>query len=557
MSRLEANISLLIITFFAAAQYVFLAGVPENVSHFAFLCITNLVGLLITLAFFFGELFRLDKQQVFQSIVLSAELVVFNLFTLLGVRGINTTTSAAIVSAYFVFIVIFSVVFLKQTPSLGTMSGVIAVLAGLFLMTDADIHGLMNANVLYLLIADAFFALYIMTVGTYAKSSNSSILAMGSLFFCFVFSLILCGCDALFFGADFSVPSEPAFWGGVIYMSFFIRGLYGIVQLYAQRYVTPLNTSLIFSTALIMTMAISPLMTKFFGAPPKTITPLRIAGAVIIVIGILLAEPEVFDAIRKAVRESSESRSFFVSSAVRNFLNACQHFRVIAVSAAAYFLMGIPAAEILREFLYIAVTGLGMWYGWHIFADSPRIQFRRIAHFVTYILLVLVLSMACFDMKVSAAYFIMGVLICLPVNILFGSILGVEPVLPNGEIPQDDACFVIDSEPELLEAANKTIELAGETAGVNTNQVMRIQSCIEELSIRILKAIPHAKINVSVKFGYAVSVKISCKGAKYNPFRIKKDEDMLDSMNLSIIKHRALRASYSYRDGTNLVHVIV
>ena len=64
MSRLEANISLLIITFLGSVQYIFLAGVPESVSHFAFLCITNLVGFLITLAFFFGELFRTKYYRV-------------------------------------------------------------------------------------------------------------------------------------------------------------------------------------------------------------------------------------------------------------------------------------------------------------------------------------------------------------------------------------------------------------------------------------------------------------------------------------------------------------
>ena len=47
MNKLEANISLLIITFFAAVQYVFLAWVPESVSRFAFLCVTNLAGFLV------------------------------------------------------------------------------------------------------------------------------------------------------------------------------------------------------------------------------------------------------------------------------------------------------------------------------------------------------------------------------------------------------------------------------------------------------------------------------------------------------------------------------
>ncbi|MDY6432372.1 MAG: hypothetical protein SPK67_05940, partial [Synergistales bacterium] len=66
MNKIEANISLFAITFFASIQYVFLAGVPADLSHFAFMCITNLIGFLMTFAFFFGELFRLDAKQIIQ-----------------------------------------------------------------------------------------------------------------------------------------------------------------------------------------------------------------------------------------------------------------------------------------------------------------------------------------------------------------------------------------------------------------------------------------------------------------------------------------------------------
>ena len=46
MNKTEASVSLFTITFFAAVQYAFLAGVPDSVSHFAFLFITGIVGFL-------------------------------------------------------------------------------------------------------------------------------------------------------------------------------------------------------------------------------------------------------------------------------------------------------------------------------------------------------------------------------------------------------------------------------------------------------------------------------------------------------------------------------
>ena len=102
------------------------------------------------------------------------------------------------------------------------------------------------------------------------------------------------------------VPLNPEFWGSVLYISFFIRGLYGIIQVYAQRYVSALNTSLIFSTEIIMTMAVSPLLSEFLGTPPDIISWPRIIGGVVIVIGILMTEPKFFGALRRLViREKS------------------------------------------------------------------------------------------------------------------------------------------------------------------------------------------------------------------------------------------------------------
>ena len=46
MNKIEANISLLAITFLATVQYIFLAGVPDDLSNFAFLSITNLISFL-------------------------------------------------------------------------------------------------------------------------------------------------------------------------------------------------------------------------------------------------------------------------------------------------------------------------------------------------------------------------------------------------------------------------------------------------------------------------------------------------------------------------------
>ena len=299
MNKLEANISLFFITFFASIQYVFLIWVPDSVSRFAFMCITNLVGLIMSLAFFFGELFRLDIKQLWESMVLSGELIAFNLFLMLGVSGLGSTLTNALLSTNFVFIAMITFLLYKQIPDKGTLCGIITVLLGLLILAVSDISQLWSVSALYLMLSNAAFACYVVSVGVYSSSSNPSIIAMGQMFFCFLFSLVLWAGEALFFGASFTLPSNPEFWGSVIYISFFIRGLYGIVQVYAQRYTTPLNTSLIFSTEIIMTMAASPIIARFIGTKPEIITLPNIIGGVVMVLGIMMTEPQFFALIRR------------------------------------------------------------------------------------------------------------------------------------------------------------------------------------------------------------------------------------------------------------------
>ena len=62
---------------------------------------------------------------------------------------------------------------------------------------------------------------------------------------------------------------------------------------------SPLNVSLIFSTEIIMTMAVSPLLVSLFGVEPETVTPLRVLGALVMVCGILTADSGVTDAVKR------------------------------------------------------------------------------------------------------------------------------------------------------------------------------------------------------------------------------------------------------------------
>ena len=175
-------------------------------------------------------------------------------------------------------------------------------------MMNCNARGLLKINILFLVIADIFFAIYILTAGNFTVGSNPSILALGQLYFNFLFALICWTVEMIYKHQTMTLPREPAFWGSVIFISFFIRGLYSVVQIYAQRYVSALNTSLIFSTEIIMTMAATPVLTKLFDMPAAegNITVFRIIGAIVMVIGILASDSAITDGLLGKWRAAHE-----------------------------------------------------------------------------------------------------------------------------------------------------------------------------------------------------------------------------------------------------------
>lgn len=148
-------------------------------------------------------------------------------------------------------------------------------------------------------------------------------------------------------------------------------------------------------------------------------------------------------------------------------------------------------------------------------------------------------------------------LIGLPVNILFGSILYIEPVLPGWCRLKYDAEFELDPGSESLAAANEVLPRAAEENDIDSRRIFETQGCLEELSIRIFKAIPDVKIKINVIYQNAISMHLDYTGKKYNPFRVQRNDNILDIASLKIIKHRVLRASFFYLKGRNRVHVVI
>lgn len=220
-------------------------------------------------------------------------------------------------------------------------------------------------------------------------------------------------------------------------------------------------------------------------------------------------------------------------------------------------IIGAGWSSAVYECWCIFVNGIIIWYGWHIFSRSHRIHFKTIRKYVIFAGLLGAGAGLCFDMNYALSYFAAGMIVGLPINILMAGPLAVEQIVPGFCKAKDDVVFSLSSDAESLEKANELLEDTAYAKGVNIKRIFEIESCIEELSIRIFKVIPGTTLKVRIYYDDATSMRLNYQGRKYNPFIIGKDDDIINITSLKIIKHRALRASFEYSGGENHIHIVV
>lgn len=236
--------------------------------------------------------------------------------------------------------------------------------------------------------------------------------------------------------------------------------------------------------------------------------------------------------------------------------------------AAGAMLLDTPIREAAFECCTIVIVGLTMWLGWHAGSTTCKIHFKRWVHYLKYAGLVVLSAAVCGVLsgvflpesamvKVFAAYTAFSLLVGIPVQILANGIFWFQAVLPPWCHVTPVVEGTIDAAPDSISLFNEALEDAAFQRKIGMKQLFEVQNCVEEVSIRVLAACPETKISLRFDYDDTSCLWFSYPGARYNPLQMRKDEDELDLMGLRLIRHRALRASYSYAGGKNHIHIVV
>ena len=290
-----ATLGLIFITVLAAIQYVFLRNVPDSVSTFTFICVTNVIGLVILGVAQIKKLVTLRGKTLLKGALFALELTGFNFFLLLGSRHLDALITSSVLSLYFVFITPMLLLLRKKVNFFSGIATVIAIIA-LLLMFGADTEKLFaSKDVIYLLIADVFFAAYVVNVSVLGENEDSTQLTLAQMIFAALFSFIGWLIESSVSGSGMSLPTQAGFWISALFIGVFIRAIYGLLQITCQKYVSALKASLIFSAEIIITLLTNPILCGLMNMEYTPVTIFQIFGGILLIIATVMVDDTIME----------------------------------------------------------------------------------------------------------------------------------------------------------------------------------------------------------------------------------------------------------------------
>ena len=225
-------------------------------------------------------------------------------------------------------------------------------------------------------------------------------------------------------------------------------------------------------------------------------------------------------------------------------------------------------AVITAEVLCVLLIGAGKWLGWFLVNRDGNVRVERKRDFAISVAQNSVLSLVAAAITAAflgrelflptlAGYLVCGTLVSMLVDILMGGIFCMEPPLPPWCKREADIEFAIPAETSAIASVNEMTEEKAMMKKIPMKRVFEIENCMEELLIRICKGLPETEIRGRINFGTTISMRLTVPGGKFNPLKGDEGADEMDLISLKLIRHRTLRASYSYRQNENRIHVIV
>jgi drug/metabolite transporter (DMT)-like permease len=249
MSRsLKAHLLLVMITMIWGATFVVIKNALPDISVLLFNAVRVGLAAVTLMVVFYRELWRMERGAIGYGLLLGTLLWAGSELQILGLRFTMPSKSAFLTGVAVVLVPVFLAVFWRRPIGMWSGAGVIAALAGLYLLTvppaeqGSSVFGSVNQGDLLTLSCAVVFAFHIIFMGHGTQSNRWQQIAV----------MQTATAAALMGFTAWAGPPQHAIWSsrviaGIVITGFLSLALAFTVQAWAQQFTPATHTALIFS----------------------------------------------------------------------------------------------------------------------------------------------------------------------------------------------------------------------------------------------------------------------------------------------------------------------
>lgn len=274
----KANLALLGVSMLWGSSFVLSKNTLEHLQTFNFLAIRFILSGLICSLLFYQKMRTVNRRTLLHVTIIGTVLFVGYGLWAYGLNFTTASKSGFIIGFSVVIVPLLSAVLLKKVPSRPSVAGALVALAGLALLSLDGTTPLQKGD-LFTLAAAFMFALHIITIGKFTLTADSFALAIIQISVVGLLSLPV----TLIWEAPI-IPSSGAVWLNLSLLIVLSTAVAYIVMNHIQKYTTPTQTALIFTTEPVFAAIFAFLLLG------ETLKPQGMVGSVLILCGMIIAE---------------------------------------------------------------------------------------------------------------------------------------------------------------------------------------------------------------------------------------------------------------------------
>ncbi|MCR4840659.1 MAG: DMT family transporter [Lachnospiraceae bacterium] len=303
MKKTETNIVLFSVMLCWASAYVFMKSLPDELSNFGYLALMNGLAGIIMAACFHKKLRFINKSNLKHSFILAVIMMLVLIFEKEGVDRLSPSSASILSSLDIVFVPLF-MIFIFRYPSRQQIVGAAVILIGILITNGITMSGFPLTGSLFMLGDCICMSGYTIVSNRFCREDDPIILAVFQIIIMAIISMIAWTIESP--GMIFRLTYTRSFLSSVFVLAIFTKAFAYIMLMYGEKYSNPVDVVLIFALEPVVTFVLSLIVPESFGGVAVKFSMYAFVGALVIVIGTIIANLDLDSAKDRKNAEKEE-----------------------------------------------------------------------------------------------------------------------------------------------------------------------------------------------------------------------------------------------------------